>query len=377
MALEVLFRADASRLMGTGHVMRCLTLADALVRKGWHCGFVCREQDGDMADWIRARGHDLWLLPPFGTGGASDSDYDGPPHAAWLGVPWLQDAEETRAIAAEVAPRWLVVDHYALDARWERVLAPEVGSLMVIDDLADRDHDCQLLLDQNPGRVPEHYSAWVPGACVTLTGTRYALLRDEFRQWRERRPPVSRTARVGRILVTLGGSDPDNVTGKVLSALGDCQLPADTQVDVVMGPSASCLAAVHEQVRALPFKATVTVGATNMAERMALSDLAIGAAGATSWERCCLGLPSLVVAIADNQRGVLQTMTEQGLAEVADLPDLAQAVKSFVDSMQADPGRYFRMVERASVAVDGLGAARVAERMMAEHREAERASGFD
>ena len=359
-----LFRADASREMGTGHVMRCLTLADALARRGWQCGFVCREQEGDMADWVRARGYDLWLLQAAEARAHSISPDDGPPHAAWLGVPWQQDAEETHAVVAEVSPHWLVVDHYGLDVRWERPLVPEAGRLMVIDDLADRDHHCNLLLDQNPGRMPASYAGRVPGDCVCLTGTRYALLRDEFRQWRDRRPPESRTGRIRRILVTLGGADPDNVTGQVLSALSHCELAPGTLVDVVMGHSSPHLPAVREQVRELPFQTTVTVRATNMAERMVLADLAIGAAGATTWERCCLGLPSLVVAIAANQRTFLKNIAEQGLSAVADLSDLNAAVRAFVGRMQAEPDQYSAMVDHASAAVDALGASRVADHML-------------
>jgi UDP-2,4-diacetamido-2,4,6-trideoxy-beta-L-altropyranose hydrolase len=244
-------------------------------------------------------------------------------------------------------------------------MVPEVGNLIVIDDLADRDHHCDLLLDQNLGRLPASYAGRVPEGCVCLTGTRYALLRDEFRQWRDRRPPESRTGCIRRILVTLGGADPDNVTGEVLSALSHCELAPGILVDIVMGHSSPHLAAVRAQVRELPFRATVTVGATNMAERMVLADLAIGAAGATTWERCCLGLPSLVVAIAANQRTFLRVVAEQGLSAVADLSDLDAAVCTFVGRMQAEPDQYFAMVDHASAAVDGLGASRVADYMLA------------
>jgi len=358
-----LFRADASRVMGTGHVMRCLTLADALARKGWQCDFVCRQQDGDMAGWIRARGYRLWLLPAAESRAPAITSDDRPPHAAWLGVSWQQDAEETLAILAEVSPQWLVVDHYGLDARWERLVAGEVDHLMVIDDLADRDHHCDLLLDQNPGRIKADYADRVPQGCVCLTGTRYALLRDEFSQWREHHPPESRTGRIRRVLVTLGGADPDNVTGQVLSALGQCQLASDLHVDVVMGHSSPHLATVRAQAHELPFQATVTVGATNMAERMALADLAIGAAGATTWERCCMGLPSLIIAIAANQRTFLRTTEKLGLSAVCGRSDLSAAVCDFIESMQAEPGQYFAMVAHAFGTVDGLGASRVADYM--------------
>jgi len=317
-----------------------------------------------MADWVRARQYDLWLLPAAEPKTQPVSGDDHPPHAAWLGVPWQRDAEETLAVVAEASARWLVVDHYALDSRWERSVAAKVGNLMVIDDLADRDHHCDFLLDQNPGRLVADYADRAPQGCVCLTGTRYALLRDEFRQWRERHPPENRTGGIRRILVTLGGADPDNVTGQVLSSLSQCQLASDVHVDVLMGHSSPHLATVRAQAHELPFQATVTAGATNMAERMVLADLAIGAAGATTWERCCMGLPSLIIAIAANQRTFLRTVAKQGLSAVTDLSDLPAAVRAFVGTMQAEPSQYFAMVAHASEAVDGLGASRVADYMV-------------
>lgn len=359
----IVFRADASRVMGTGHVMRCLTLADVLADRGWRCGFVCRDHEGHLAKWVKARGHDLWLLPAEGCQAKSVDTEDLPAHANWLGVTWQQDAHDTASVLDMGVVQWLVVDHYGIDARWEKALAPKAVKLMVIDDLADRAHRCDLLLDQNPGRTQADYMSRVPGDCTFLTGTRYALLRKEFGQWRERRPVANRTGGVDRILVTLGGADPDNITGLVLAALSRSGLSPDTSLDIVMGPSSPWLEAVREQARQLRFRSTVTAGATDMAERMTQADLAIGAAGATTWERCCLGLPSLVVAIAENQRAFLDIVASQGLAAVADLADLEGAVRTFIDTMQAQPERYFDMVKQASQAVDGLGAARVADAM--------------
>ncbi|WP_405420711.1 hypothetical protein [Marinobacter flavimaris] len=145
--MRIAFRADASVQIGTGHVMRCLTLADELTRQGHECQFICREHEGHLGDLIASNGHGLTLLSPrvdneLDTKGASSDNY-----ALWLGVPWQEDARQTFDVLTPWKPDWLVVDHYALDAEWDSALANAVGSIMVIDDLANRVHECALLLD--------------------------------------------------------------------------------------------------------------------------------------------------------------------------------------------------------------------------------------
>ena len=177
--MEIAFRADASLEIGTGHVMRCLTLARSLRETGVACQFITRSLPGHMGDRIADEGFDLTLLPaPRGPAP------DGPPaHARWAGVDWEQDAAETRAVLG-AAPDWLVIDHYAFDARWQRATCPAGTKLMVIDDLADRPHVCDLLLDQNLGHDPRNYDGLVPDDCTRLIGPSYALLRPEFAEAR-------------------------------------------------------------------------------------------------------------------------------------------------------------------------------------------------
>ncbi|WP_444677542.1 UDP-2,4-diacetamido-2,4,6-trideoxy-beta-L-altropyranose hydrolase [Halomonas sp. E19] len=242
----VAFRADASLEIGSGHVMRCLTLADALQAQGGQCHFLCREHPGHLCELIEARDYPVHRLAQE----ACDTDTavtpgtePEPDHAHRLGASWDEDAAACLPLLAELAPAWLVVDHYALDHRWETaVLDGLAGSrprLLVIDDLADRRHLADLLLDQNLGRRVEDYRGLIPERCQVLAGPRYALLRPEFREWRQ--ASLSRRARVPqlhRLLINLGGVDKDNVTGQVLDALSGCDLPADLQISVVMGAAA-------------------------------------------------------------------------------------------------------------------------------------------
>lgn len=357
---RIAFRADASVEIGTGHVMRCLTLADALAREGAECHFLCRPQPGDLNGLIRARGHSLHELAPPQPGWRASG---GPAHAGWLGRDWQGDAAEVASLLAGLRPDWLVVDHYALDAAWEGAIRPAVGRLMVIDDLADRPHACDLLLDQNLGRRAEDYAALVPAGTLVLTGPRHALLRPEFAARRAESLARRRQPRLGRLLVTMGGIDRDNVTERVLDALDACPLPADLEITVVMGPQAPWRKPVEARAARMRYATDMRVGVDDMARLMTDSDLAIGAAGSTSWERCALGLPSILLVLAENQRGIAESLHRQG-ASIA-VSSAAAAADFLASHLRAETliPCLHRLSVGAAAITDGEGAARVVRRM--------------
>lgn len=359
-ATRVAFRTDASLQIGIGHVMRCLTLADALAAKGADCQFICRAHEGNLIEFIRGKGHVVHELP---VSCAEDADANAPSpnasptvHAGWLGATQAQDAEACAPMLAALRPDWLVVDHYALDETWERAPAPHYARLMVIDDLADRPHACDLLLDQTYGRKEEDYRPHVPASCRLLCGAQYALLRPEFAALRpyslQRRAQPS----LRKLLITMGGVDKDNATGAVLEALRTCPLPTDCRIAVVMGATAPWLESVRAQAQAMPWDTQVLVGVSDMAQLMADSDLAIGAAGATSWERCCLGLPTVMFVLAENQRAVAQALEGSGAARLMMLGESATTqLERLLLSLIADPGRLALMSKCAARVVDGAG----------------------
>ncbi|SMF10713.1 UDP-2,4-diacetamido-2,4,6-trideoxy-beta-L-altropyranose hydrolase [Pseudogulbenkiania subflava] len=314
----IVFRADASLQMGTGHVMRCLTLADTLTASGAGCHFICRAHDGNLAAFIRQRGYQVHLLELVPGVPAQANPLA---HAAWLGASMMQDAAETAALLSHLKPDWLVVDHYALDARWETPQRRHVARLMVIDDLADRQHDCDLLLDQNLGRTDADYVARVPAYCTCLLGPNYALLRPEFAALRPYSLQRRQKGALRTLLITMGGVDKDNATGHVLQALSGSSLPLDCRITVVMGATAPWLNEVTTLAETLPWPVDVQVNVSNMAQLMADADLAIGAAGSTSWERCCLGLPSIVICLAENQRFITNQLKQCGAALVLEPPN--------------------------------------------------------
>jgi UDP-2,4-diacetamido-2,4,6-trideoxy-beta-L-altropyranose hydrolase len=360
-AQKIAFRTDASLLMGSGHVMRCLTMADALKAQGAQCHFISRAHPCHLLEMIRQRGFDFTVLPaellapPAAHIQAVGDSAKEPDHASWLGCDWQTDAEETRAVLVKLQPDWLVVDHYALDQRWEAALRPNYKKLMVIDDLADRPHQCDMLLDQNLGRQPKDYANRVPAQCKLLIGPQYALLRPEFAALRAYSLQRRQQSALKNILVTMGGVDQPNATGQVLQALKGCFLPQDCRISVVMGLQAPWLPQVRAQAQNMPWPTEVLVNISDMAQRMADSDLAIGAAGSTSWERCCLGLPTLMVVLADNQwPGAKALDAAQAACLIGKVGDIATQLPLAVRAVNQDD-RLMQMSTFACSITDGLG----------------------
>lgn len=359
--MKVVVRTDASVQIGTGHVMRCLTLADALKEKGAHVEFICREHKGHLIDFIEAKGfktHQL-LMAENDLGTPEDARLKAKKnldHVDWLGTTQQHDAEACKSILKKLNTDWLIVDHYAIDETWQKELQRTYKKLMVIDDLADRQHLCDLLLDQTYGRKQQDYQYLVPDNCQMLLGSQYALLRPEFAQWREYSLKRRENPEFKKLLVTMGGVDQDNVTGQVLEELENCDLPLDLEVTVIMGATAPHIEAVKQQAKRLPYKIEVKLNVSNMAEIMANADLAIGAAGATSWERCVLGLPSIVVVMAENQVDIANTLTEKSIAVVSNIKSLKIAVEKVKVMSDHD---VWNMSLRAVDIVDGLGVKRV------------------
>lgn len=368
----VAFRVDASLEIGTGHVMRCLTLAEALAGQGAECHFFCREHPGHLIEAIEARGFAAHRLPEVNQEDADRANNARPAHAHWLGATWEEDASACAPLLEQLAPDWLVVDHYALDARWEAVVLPEQTRLLVIDDLADRPHRAHLLLDQNLGRAAQDYAALVPMVCRVLAGPRFALLRPEFAELRENSLARRRQKpRLKRMLISLGGVDKDNATGQVLDALKSCNLPKDLEITVVMGATAPWLDDVDATASRLPWITEVVVNVSDMAHRMAEADLAIGAAGSTSWERCCLGLPTLMLVLAENQRPIAESLHDAGAAvTLGSIGSTAWAsqLQEYIVKIVLEPTYRQTLSHAAANVTNGIGVSTLASLMIKGNR---------
>ena len=344
--MNIVIRADASSAIGSGHVMRCLTLAGALRERGAEVRFVCRAHEGHLAGLIRAEKHGCTLLNPGGAGAAQ-----------------RDDAAETANTIQQTGPcDWLVVDHYSLDRQWEAAMRPYAKKIMVIDDLANRQHDCDLLLDYLCIRRPEHYRPLTPPACRLLLGAAFTPLRPELAELRAatlaRR---EKTTEVGNLLVTFGGADPGNLTGAVLQQLAAAALPDGIAVDVVLGAAFTRRAEIEKAAAALPAPTAVSVAVGDMAERISRADLAIGAGGVTVWERCCLGLPSITIVAAENQLTNAAAL-EQERINITLRPECwSGGFHAALQQALHDRQWYNEAVTRGSRLIDGKGAGRVTE----------------
>lgn len=308
--MKVAIRVDSSTAIGSGHLMRCLTLAERMrMKKNAEVHFISRDLEGDLHGKIKDAGFPLHVLPRH----PIDKSLKG--YAAWLAVPQNVDAMETKAVLQEFGKVGrLVVDSYALDITWEREMRPFADEIFVIDDLANRVHDCDMILDQNFYLDKENrYTGLVPKDCKLLLGPRHALLREEF--YEARKHLRKRDGSLRNILVFYGGSDLTNETMKALRALRVFhEMKSEMTVDVIVGAGNPH----QEEIRAFCTAPDVRDWITyhyqvdNMADYMARADLSLGAGGSTTWERCFLELPAIVTTVAENQEKTTEDCAAAG-----------------------------------------------------------------
>ncbi len=328
--------------------MRCLTLADELRRRGACASFLCGEFNGNLIRFIEEHGYPVVRLNLEDNGLLS----------------WEVDARQCiKSFAEKISLDWLVVDNYRLGAEWEQTIRPLSRNIFVIDDLANRHHDCDILLDQNFYLDAEtRYVGLLPESCIMLLGPQYTLLRQEFSDARENLR--ERDGRVGRILVFFGGCDQGNETLKALESLRLLNIP-DVAVDVVIGLQNPHRIILESFAATMP-GVTTHFQVARMSELLAASDLYIGAAGTTTWERCCLGLPSLVITVADNQvqatkdLAQIEVLTYIGESDEVTSNHIAAAVTHSINDSTK--------IKKQSIAclalVDGNGTLRCAETML-------------
>ncbi|MUL09197.1 UDP-2,4-diacetamido-2,4,6-trideoxy-beta-L-altropyranose hydrolase [Aliivibrio fischeri] len=299
--MNIIIRADASIHIGSGHVMRCLVLAEALQEKAHNVSFVCRSQQGDMVNFIQERGFDVFsldeIIPVIQPNNSAD-------YLGWLQCSTEEDASDflLKIKSADI----VITDHYAIGKEWQSIVRDKLNCrIMAIDDL-EREHDADLVLDQTLGREKESYS----NIKRVLTGTKYALLNSNFSALREQ--AYQRIVPQGnvKILVSMGGVDSPNATLAVLEKLSTLD---NTEVTVLLSPRAPHYISVNSfcqtksNIKHIDF-------VSNMAQEMINHDVSIGAPGATSWERACLGLPSIIIPLADNQREICERLVEAKVA---------------------------------------------------------------
>lgn len=338
----VAIRADGGVEAGWGHLMRCLALAEQIEALGGEVLWVTRPARGGGLDRLRRRGQRIETLAEYA----------------------ISDAAQTidRLKSRGFWPHWVVVDHYALGVEWEKAIRDSGLRVLAIDDLAARDHYCDGLLDQTAGRVEADYAPWVPKDSLLLLGSDYALVGEAFRAGRvealQRR--ISRAGSVDRIFISFGSHDPTNATEDAVRALE--KVGYDGEVDVVLGQKAPHNEKVSRLLKALGRSYRLHLDPGDMVSLMNQADLAIGAAGVTSWERCCLALPSLLFVTADNQIDVAHALQAAGAAQLVEAPsgDRVKAASVYLSNLLTEGKRRTEMARRSALLVDGLGARRAA-----------------
>lgn len=333
----VVFRCDAGDVHGTGHVRRCLALGAVFRDAGWSCTFATAKETMDVVPELRTGQTELVLID--GSTGQRDQ-------------------------AAQVAAAFpngvdlLVTDHYGLDATFESACRPFSRVLLALDDLADRRRDADLLVDSALTRVATDYQNLISASCRVLTGPVFAPLGPDYaprrRQSLERRVDGD----VRSILISLGGTDPGPVLGHVLDGLVKADF--DGTVTVVLGPTVARQETQRQQSD-VPFRLDTAIAVTNMAERLTNTDLAIGAAGSSAWERCALGVPTLMIVTADNQQLVASGLASSGAVELLGWHDdvSVDLVSEAVRNLVAQPTQLHAMSRAASALCDGRGAERI------------------
>jgi UDP-2,4-diacetamido-2,4,6-trideoxy-beta-L-altropyranose hydrolase len=336
--MKVVFRVDASLQMGTGHVMRCLTLANELKQQNHEIVFICRDLTDNLNLFIK---YPVLALPK------NDNFQSDGLYLNWLGATQEQDAQQTiKAIPKNTD--LLIVDSYALDEIWHKKLRPHTKKIMVIDDLADRQFDCDMLLNQNLGTQIEDYKDKVPNDCELLLSCDYALLRPEFSNLREK-ALIKRqnTKEIKNILISMGGSDITNKTYEILQDISD-----NLNIVVVLGGSSPhnkmiiSYAKDKENIKVL-------IDVDNISGLMFDADLAIGAGGSTSWERCCLGLPTLLYVLAENQRKIAENLERLDAVKIVD--NLKVNLQNILNNLHF----WQAMSKNAQTVCDGIGVKRI------------------
>lgn len=325
---SALFRCDANSLLGGGHLLRCLALAEGLAGRGWKCAFASPFDLAAQIPVSKALAHEWIRLD--GLGDMPNGIFD-----------------------------LLVVDQPGLSGRPEQALRGCARATLVFEDVPGAFRACDILVDQNLGHREIDYAGLVDADTRLLLGPSYAPLRPGFAAGRSRALARRAATRGRRVLLSLGLLDADNVTGWVLDHLAKAGLPLE--VDVVLGTQAPHLEAVRQMTFSPPISVAIHAGAETMEELMTNADLAIGAGGVTTWERCCLGLPSLILVLAENQKSNARELDRMGAAIDLGGPDAraAQRMIAELSHLVTNGTARLAMSRQAAKACDGGGVERV------------------
>jgi UDP-2,4-diacetamido-2,4,6-trideoxy-beta-L-altropyranose hydrolase len=347
---NLVFRVDSSSRLGFGHVIRCLNLADKLSESNkFEIVFISRSLAGSAINIIRDRGYKVCLISEK-KDMLSKSTFD-----------WKHDVDRTVEELIQLKPCWMVVDNYEIDYQWHNRVRPYVSNIMVIDDMPNRKFDCDLLLDQTFGRKKSEYASLVSENCKILVGSKFALLNAKFSALRESSKLRRRKhSRIKRVLISFGGSNNSiKLLSTILRGIEYFDWSSPPKIDLVLGHNIDPIDLIKIMLPTLDIKIYKSVN--NMQELIFNSDIAFGAAGISTWERCCLGLPTITIGISENQRDSIENVERVlglysiGCCEKVSIKDVNKALSLLVE----DSTYYRNMIDSAFNICDGLGVDRV------------------
>ena len=365
MVKKFYIRADASPVIGTGHFVRCLNLAKSLIKRDAEVTFISRNLGVDLNKRLVAAGSRVINLP-FQNRLSSQSPYD---YGTWLGVTERDDISQCLNLIDDVDALSIIVDHYGINEEWLSLAKKSCSKLIVLDDLAERKLDVDIVINQNVGWSSSDYAHLVGQETNLLIGPQYALISEKYAFARRNLVRDFTNSAQLRILVSLGGADNENISGKVMRVLEKMQTKHDFVVTIVVGamnPNSKELTEISQRSDG---KIVLIQGANNLVDACLSHDIAIGAVGGSSWERCCLGLPTILVPIAANQKPAAKMLQKVGAGFLVDCfndnfeHDLAQALRRMSDEETRST-----MSKQALRICDGLGSERVASEIMFGHQ---------
>jgi len=340
----IFIRVDSSTKIGYGHFMRCMALADTL-QKNFEINFITRSLEGSLISDIQKKGFGIFRF-------YSNSEK----------INEKNDAQKTISlIKKHSGPKnILIVDNYQLSKKWETDVKPFVHKLIVIDDLSNRSHNCDLLIDQNlHTKVNGLYKGLIPSNCIKLIGPKFSMIRKEFRMMRKSVKP--RTFPIKKILVSFGGSDIENQTLVALNSIK--KMNGKINVDVVVGKANKCkktLKIFCNKNKHFTYYEQID----NIADLMLSSDLSIGSSGSTTWERCCLGLPAIVSISSNDQRDIANSLSRKKcIINLGDVKKLKES--SYINVITNLKKNDLRNMSKNSMSlVDGNGTQRILKHIL-------------
>jgi len=350
--MKIFIRVDASRVIGTGHLNRCLNLADALRLKGCQTLFAINNASLDLQKEITKRGHEI---VSFG------NDFSTITNTLILEniEQQLLDAKDCSKLLEKYQPDLLIVDHYNLDYNWERMLKPLTKSILVIDDLANRKHECSFLLDQTPVRTSRDYTNLVEFNTLLLIGPEYTILHPDFAIYRNKKikNPVSSK----NILVGMGGLDSNNLIPKIVTFLEQKPELAQYEINVVISSMATQIRLLEKIIKSSSLRIHLNIEAQNFVQLLATSEFAICAGGLMSLELACLGVPAIILPLNEIQSKVSSKLSEEVDFFIASdwANNFESTLSACMDSLLQIPN--LNKARRIHTKIDGLGTMRLVD----------------